>query len=56
MNLRRCASVPRIRTPMSGYPIWPKLYLGAYEEALDLYRRAKELNPNYPYRTFHYGC
>jgi tetratricopeptide (TPR) repeat protein len=24
-----------------------KLHLGAYEEALDFYRRAKELNPNY---------
>ena len=24
-----------------------KLHLGAYEEALDLYRRAKDLNPNY---------
>ena len=24
-----------------------KVYLGAYEEALDLYRRANELNPNY---------
>ena len=24
-----------------------KLYLGAYEEALDLYRRSIELNPNY---------
>jgi tetratricopeptide (TPR) repeat protein len=24
-----------------------KLYLGAYEEALDWYRRAKDLNPNY---------
>ena len=29
-----------------------KLYLGAYEEALDLYRRAKELNPNYPNGRF----
>jgi TolB-like protein/class 3 adenylate cyclase/Tfp pilus assembly protein PilF len=29
-----------------------KLYLGAYEEALDLYRRAKELNPNYPTGRF----
>src|SRR5262249_19848703 len=24
-----------------------KLYLGAYEQALDLFRRAKELDPNY---------
>ena len=24
-----------------------KLHLGAYEEALDLYRRSNELNPNY---------
>jgi TolB-like protein/class 3 adenylate cyclase/cytochrome c-type biogenesis protein CcmH/NrfG len=29
-----------------------KLYLGAYEEALDLYRRANELNPNYPTGRF----
>ena len=33
-----------------------KLHLGAYEEALGLYRRAKELNPNYADRTFQYGC
>src|SRR5208283_5996974 len=30
-----------------------KLDLGAYEEALDLYRRAKELNPNYATGRFH---
>ena len=29
-----------------------KLYLGDYEEALSLYRRAKELNPNYPTGRF----
>jgi TolB-like protein/class 3 adenylate cyclase len=29
-----------------------KLHLGAYEEALDLYLRAKELNPNYPTGRF----
>ena len=29
-----------------------KLHLGAYEEALGLYRRAKELNPNYPTGRF----
>jgi tetratricopeptide (TPR) repeat protein len=29
-----------------------KLYLGDYEGALSLYRRAKELNPNYPTGRF----
>ena len=29
-----------------------KLHLGAYEEAVGLYRRAKELNPNYPTGRF----
>jgi tetratricopeptide (TPR) repeat protein len=29
------------------YVALAKLHLGAYEEALDLYRRSKELNPNY---------
>jgi tetratricopeptide (TPR) repeat protein len=29
-----------------------KLHLGAYEDALGLYRRAKELNPNYPTGRF----
>jgi tetratricopeptide (TPR) repeat protein len=29
-----------------------KMHLGAYEEALGLYRRAKELNPNYPTGRF----
>ena len=29
-----------------------KLYLGSYEEAVGLYRRAKELNPNYPNGRF----
>ncbi len=29
------------------YIAFAKLHLGAYEEALDLYRRSKELNPNY---------
>ena len=30
-----------------GYIALAKLHLGAYEEALDLYRRSNELNPNY---------
>jgi tetratricopeptide (TPR) repeat protein len=30
-----------------------KLYLGAYEEALGLYRRSIELNPNYPIARFY---
>jgi adenylate cyclase len=34
------------------YMALAKLYLGAYEEALGLYRRAKELNPNYPTGRF----
>jgi tetratricopeptide (TPR) repeat protein len=34
------------------YMALAKLYLGAYEEALDFYRRAKELNPNYPTGRF----
>ena len=29
-----------------------KLHLGAYEEAVGLYHRAKELNPNYPNAHF----
>jgi TolB-like protein/class 3 adenylate cyclase len=34
------------------YMALAKVYLGAYAEALDLYRRAKELNPNYPTGRF----
>jgi tetratricopeptide (TPR) repeat protein len=34
------------------YMALAKLYLGAYEEALGLYRRAKELNTNYPTGRF----
>jgi TolB-like protein/class 3 adenylate cyclase/Flp pilus assembly protein TadD len=34
------------------YMALAKLYLGAYEEALGLYGRAKELNPNYPTGRF----
>ena len=34
------------------YMALARLYLGAYEEALGLYRRAKELNPNYPTGRF----
>ena len=30
-----------------GYIALAKLHLGAYQEALDLYRRSKGLNPNY---------
>ena len=29
-----------------------KLHLGAYEDALAMYRRSIELNPNYPTGTF----
>ena len=29
------------------YVALAKLYLGTYEEALDWYRRAKDLDPNY---------
>ena len=34
------------------YMALAKRYLGDYEEALSLYRRAKELNPNYPTGRF----
>jgi tetratricopeptide (TPR) repeat protein len=30
-----------------------KLHLGAYEEALNLYRRSMDLNPNYPLGHFY---
>ena len=33
-----------------------KLYLGAYEEALNLYRRSIELNRNYPTARFTYAA
>ena len=33
-----------------------KLYLGAYEDALNLYRRSIELNPNYPTARFTFAA
>jgi tetratricopeptide (TPR) repeat protein len=33
-----------------------KLHLGAYGEALDLYRRSIELNPNYPMARFYFAA
>ncbi len=33
-----------------------KLYLGAYEDALNLYRRSIELNPNYPNARFNFAA
>ena len=33
-----------------------KLYLGAYEDALNLYRRSIELNRNYPNERFNYAA
>jgi tetratricopeptide (TPR) repeat protein len=34
------------------YMAFAKLHLGAYEEAVGLYRRSEELNPNYPIGRF----
>jgi len=33
-----------------------KLHLGAYEDALNLYRRSIELNPNYPTGRFYFAA
>ncbi len=35
-----------------GFMALAKLYLGAYEDALNLYRRSIEMNPNYPNARF----
>jgi tetratricopeptide (TPR) repeat protein len=35
------------------YIAYAKVYLGAYEEALDLFRRAKDLDPNYSSGRFY---
>jgi tetratricopeptide (TPR) repeat protein len=48
MNLRRYTQSPRYEGQfLVAYIALAKLHLGAYEEALDSYRRSNELNPNY---------